>query len=210
MHYSGAKKRMEANPGLYEILLESANNMGERNEYAEVIFRDLHRTFPENIHFTCTQQDEHGNITMNPESNPRLVSLKNVLFAFTMHSPQIGYCQSLNYLVGLFLLFTESEEEAFWLLVSVVHDYAPEKMYDPTMEGSTIEQMVLMMMIYERMPSIWNKFANGRCFWECEQSDNMPSVTLVTNHWFLTMFINILPIEVSYIYIYIYLKKNRK
>ncbi|KAI9307267.1 rab-GTPase-TBC domain-containing protein [Cunninghamella echinulata] len=208
MHYSGAQRRMEANPGLYDTLLNTALTMDEQqNEYIEVIVRDLHRTFPDNLHFTCQQQqDEHGNMFMNPDTNPILVSLKNVLFAFSLHSPQVGYCQSLNYVVGLFLLMlmdqhhyqkepVAAEEQAFWLLVALVHDYAPNNMYDVTMEGSIIEQMVLMMMISERMPSIWNKLANGRCFWDCEQDDNMPSVTLVTNHWFLTMFINILPIE---------------
>jgi hypothetical protein len=70
-------------------------------------------------------------------------------------------------------------------------------MYDVTMEGANIDQIVLMMMVYEQMPSIWNKLAGGKCFWECEQTDSMPPITLVTSHWFLTLFINIVPIEVK-------------
>ncbi|ORZ24089.1 rab-GTPase-TBC domain-domain-containing protein [Absidia repens] len=195
MHYSGAKSKMEAHPGLYQSLLASALAMESQNEFADVIRRDLHRTFPDNTQFACAHTDQDGNVTMDPESNPKLVSLKHILYAFSVHSPQIGYCQSLNYLVGIFLLFTASEEEAFWLLVCMVHDYCPLSMYDLTMEGSNIDQVVLMMMVYERMPSIWNKLANGKCFWECEQLDAMPPITLVTNHWFLTAFINIMPIE---------------
>ncbi|ORX60518.1 RabGAP/TBC [Hesseltinella vesiculosa] len=195
MHYSGAKAKMEAHPGMYATLVETALAMGAHNEHAEVIQRDLHRTFPDNSFFMCARTDSEGHVHMEPESNPKLVSLKHILYAFSIHSPEIGYCQSLNYLVGIFLLATRTDEEAFWLLVTLVHDYCPPSMYDVTMEGSTIEQMVLMYMVYEKMPGIWNKLANGRCFWECEQSDSMPPITLVTNHWFLTLFINILPIE---------------
>ncbi|KAI8330858.1 rab-GTPase-TBC domain-containing protein [Chlamydoabsidia padenii] len=195
MHYSGAKTKMESHPGLYDSLLQSALTMEDQNEFAQVIRRDLHRTFPDNTQFACAHIDTDGHVNLDPESNPKLVSLKHILYAFSIHSPHIGYCQSLNYLVGIFLLLTESDEEAFWLLVTTVHTYCPPSMYDVTMEGANIDQVVLMMMVYEQMPSIWNKLAGGKCFWECEQSDAMPSVTLVTSHWFLTLFINIVPIE---------------
>lgn len=151
---------------------------------------DLHRTFPDNFKFACgfsTQGD--GSVSMEPpETNSNLASLRRILLAFSIHSPQIGYCQSLNYLAGFFLLFLESEEEAFWMLLSTVHDYMPENMYDSTMEGANIDQAVLMMFIKERFPDfLWEKINND---------DGSPPITLVTSHWFLTMFINILPVEV--------------
>ncbi|KAI8047364.1 rab-GTPase-TBC domain-containing protein [Gilbertella persicaria] len=197
MHYSGASKKMEANPDVYSSLVKTAIKMGEYNEHAEVIQRDLHRTFPDNSNFECAYfVDPEGATVMEPETNSKLQSLRRILLAFSIYSPQIGYCQSLNYLVGLFLLFVNTEEEAFWLLVTTVNDYMPEKMYDPTMEGVNIDQSVLMMMIYEKIPSIWDKISNeGKCFWENNQQEELPHMTLVTSHWFLTMFINILPIE---------------
>jgi hypothetical protein len=91
----------------------------------------------------------------------------------------------------------DNEEAAFWMLVTTVHDYFPEKMYDSTMEGANVDQAVLMMFVYEKMPGIWNKMTAGKGFWESEQTDGLPSITLVTCHWFLTLFINILPVEVS-------------
>ena len=154
---------------------------------------DLHRTFPDNSRFSCSVKQPDGSIAMVPESNPLLCALERVLLAFSIHSPQIGYCQSLNFLTGFFLLFVDTEEEAFWILESTVNDFYPEKMFDHSMEGSTIDQTVLMQLVYEKMPGVWNKISNKRCFWECVQ--DLPPVTLVTNHWFLTLFINILPIE---------------
>ncbi|CAO3655507.1 unnamed protein product [Mucor hiemalis] len=189
MHYSGAQSKMTSNPELYRSLVNTAEAMGEYNEYAEIIQRDLHRTFPDNFKFACGFSTQgYGSVSMEPpETNSNLASLRRILLAFSIHSPQIGYCQSLNYLAGFFLLFLESEEEAFWMLLSTVHDYMPENMYDSTMEGANIDQAVLMMFIKERFPDfLWEKINND---------DGSPPITLVTSHWFLTMFINILPVE---------------
>ncbi|CDH56251.1 gtpase-activating protein gyp3 [Lichtheimia corymbifera JMRC:FSU:9682] len=195
MHYSGAKAKMETNAGLYQSLVRTAEAMGEHNEYAEIINRDLHRTFPDNDQFACAVTAEDGSVSMVPETNAKLRALRRVLLAFSMYAPHIGYCQSLNYLAGFFLLFVHDEESAFWMLITTVHDYFPENMYDVTMEGAHIDQTVLMMMVYERLPGVWNKIGSGKCFWECVESDGLPSITLVTSHWFLTQFINILPVE---------------
>ncbi|KAI9315336.1 rab-GTPase-TBC domain-containing protein [Dichotomocladium elegans] len=201
MHYSGAKEKMEANQGLYPSLVRTAEAMGEHNEYAEIIHRDLHRTFPDNVHFqsgVTTGMSEESMMLML-DANPKLQALRRVLLAFSVYAPNIGYCQSLNYLAGFFLLFLEKEENteeaAFWMLITTVHDYFPENMYDVTMEGAHIDQTVLMMMVYERLPAVWNKLGSGKCFWECVESEGLPSITLVTSHWFLTLFINILPVE---------------
>jgi len=39
LHYSGAKSKMEANPELYPALVQTAMQMGENNEHAEIIQR---------------------------------------------------------------------------------------------------------------------------------------------------------------------------
>jgi hypothetical protein len=68
-------------------------------------------------------------------------------------------------------------------------------MYDVTMEGANADQAVLMILIMEKMPQIWNKLSGG-FGWDVDKLDgNMPTITLVTSHWFLTLYINILPIE---------------
>ncbi|CAG8673992.1 3784_t:CDS:2 [Acaulospora morrowiae] len=194
-HYSGAEKKMRDHSDLYRQLLLKAQDPRLENEYFEVIERDLHRTFPENIRFKATVVTDNGNSTMVSTDNiPIIQSLRRVLTAFSLYSPNIGYCQSLNYVAGILLLFME-EEKAFWTLVTIIHDYLPENMYDITMEGSNVDQAVLMMFIMEKMPSLWGKLSGG-FGWDVEKLDgNMPTITLVTSHWFLTLFINILPIE---------------
>jgi hypothetical protein len=190
MHYSGAKQKMDNNAGVYSSLLQEIEAGNVTKECLDSIKKDLHRTFPENIHFVCDLQCDSDTSTMNP----KLQKLQRILCAFSLYSPQIGYCQSLNFLTGFLLLF-EDEEQVFWMLVTIVHDYFPPGMFDRVMEGGNLEQTVLMSMVYEMMPGVWSKISNQKCFWECEHKDNLPTITLVTGHWFLTMFINILPVE---------------
>ena len=174
--------------------------------YINMINLDLHRTFPDNIRFksssppTAANGEEEGNKSTNNrrEDVPAIQSLRRILSAFSLYAPEIGYCQSLNYIAGLLLLFMD-EEDAFWTFVVLVQDILPPNIYDVTMEGANIDQTVLMMLLSERCPHIWNRMSSGKSFWECEEADGnngMPTTTLVTSHWFLTLFINILPVEV--------------
>ncbi|KAF8944486.1 hypothetical protein BGZ47_004176 [Haplosporangium gracile] len=194
-HYSGAEDKCKANPGLFKRLVAQAKAKGATNEHAEVIERDLHRTFPENINFKSqiTKQQD-GGTSLSTENVAAIQSLRRVLLAFSLHSPTIGYCQSLNYIAGMLLLFM-NEEQSFWTLSVIIQNFLPEGMYDVTMEGANIDQAVLMTLIMERLPTIWAKFSNGATSVEMDEGPGLPTVTLVTSHWFLTLFINILPVE---------------
>ncbi|KAI8600875.1 rab-GTPase-TBC domain-containing protein [Dissophora ornata] len=194
-HYSGAEDKCKANPGLFKRLVTQAKAKGSANEHAEVIERDLHRTFPENINFKSqiTQQQDGGS-HLSTDSVAAIQSLRRVLLAFSLHCPSIGYCQSLNYIAGMLLLFM-NEEQSFWTLSVIIQNFLPEGMYDVTMEGANIDQAVLMALVMERLPAIWAKFSGGATSVEMDEGPGLPTVTLVTSHWFLTLFINILPVE---------------
>ncbi|KAF7721327.1 hypothetical protein EC973_004871 [Apophysomyces ossiformis] len=190
LHYSGAEGKMDANPGVYQKFVAKARELGNENEFADIIERDLHRTFPENVQF---RSDASAGIP-STDHVPAIAALRRVLSAFSVYCPSIGYCQSLNFVVGMLLLFMK-EEEAFWTMVTIVQNILPAGVYDVTMEGSNLDQNVLMMLLWERMPTIWSKMSD-KSFWESEEDGvSMPTITLVTSHWFLTLFINILPIE---------------
>lgn len=167
MHYSGANNKMNQHPGLYSTL-ETNSTSPERD-----------RIFLDHPLFTG-------------ESN-QIPVLRRILNAFHLYCPEIEYCQSLHFLAGFLLIMLEQEEQVFWLLVTTVQDHLPKGLFTKT--GSDLEQTVFMMMVYEKMPGVWAKVANKKCFWECEQRDSLPPITLVTIHWFSTLFINVLPIE---------------
>ncbi|KAG0234396.1 hypothetical protein BGX31_004573 [Mortierella sp. GBA43] len=194
-HYSGAEDKCRANPGLFRKLVAQATANGAANEYAEVIERDLHRTFPENINFKSQiTQRKDGGTQLSTENVAAIQSLRRVLLAFSLYCPSIGYCQSLNYIAGMLLLFM-NEEQSFWTLAVITQNFLPEGMYDVTMEGANIDQAVLMTLVMERIPTLWSKFSNGATSVDMDEGPGLPTVTLVTSHWFLTLFINILPVE---------------
>nr|XP_054770962.1 growth hormone-regulated TBC protein 1-like [Lytechinus pictus] len=75
MMVSGALKLKKKNPGLYQHLLDAPKDP----DIVEVINIDLHRTFPDNIHFS------------NDAQYSKQTALSNVLVAFAHHWPEVGY-----------------------------------------------------------------------------------------------------------------------
>jgi len=42
--------------------------------------------------------------------------LQRVLKAYSVYDKSVGYCQGMGFLTGLFLMYTNEEEDAFWML----------------------------------------------------------------------------------------------
>jgi hypothetical protein len=74
MKVTGADKLIKNNRGYYDRLLEQIN--GQETYFSRQITRDLHRTFPDEIHFKSTAMKN---------------SLARVLFAYSHRNPNIGY-----------------------------------------------------------------------------------------------------------------------
>lgn len=72
---SGGEEIKNMSPELYQKLLQSPHN----TEIAEIIKTDLPRTFPDNIFFNNTENQQH--------------QLYNVLLAFAHQNKTVGYCQ---------------------------------------------------------------------------------------------------------------------
>lgn len=89
------------------------------------IMKDLHRTFPCN--------DELSQEGIEP--------LKRVLLAYSVRNREVGYCQSMNFLVALLLTLLD-EEQAFWVLAAIVEDILPHNYYTASMLGCRVDQSV--------------------------------------------------------------------
>jgi regulator of sigma D len=99
------------------------------------------RTFPNHPYFS--HANEKG-----------LNALENVLSSFAMHFKNtIGYCQSLNFLAGTMLLFL-SDEEAFWLLATVVDKLLPADYYSKSMIGSYTDQLLVTQFMMKYLPQL--------------------------------------------------------
>lgn len=195
--YAGGPAMLEKHTGVYDELMQKAAN-GEVSETDdEIIERDLNRTFPDNIKFKPDPIPGDETLTPAELETPILQALRRVLQAFAIYNPKIGYCQSLNFLAGLLLLFME-EEKSFWMLNIITRVYLPGT-HELNLEGANVDLGVLMISVKDMMPAIWAKIGgeldgtagDGRV------SMRLPPITLCTTAWFMSCFIGTLPIETT-------------
>lgn len=136
---------------------------------ADEIERDLRRTLPDHPHF---QRDEG------------LGQLRRVLTAYAARNPALGYCQSMNFVAALLLLFL-AEERAFAVLCLVCERFLPAY-YTPDMGGSLLDQRVFEELVAERLPRLHAHFT----------ACGLP-IPLLTLSWFLCLYSQILPLDGS-------------
>ncbi|XP_023265510.1 TBC1 domain family member 8 isoform X2 [Seriola lalandi dorsalis] len=162
MTLSDASSELEAHQGYYTSQVQKS--MGQSNLATEEIERDLHRSLPDHPAF------------QNPTG---IAALRRVLTAYAHRNPKIGYCQSMNILASVLLLYAK-EEEAFWLLVAVCERMLPDY-FNRRVIGAQVDQSVFEELIRERLPEL------------AEQVPDLSSLSSVSLSWFLTLFLSVLP-----------------
>ncbi|KAJ4289393.1 hypothetical protein N0V88_006873 [Collariella sp. IMI 366227] len=230
-YYAGGPAILSKHRGVYEQLVKRAglNPTGpgmlpdQEGEVKPLIVddieKDLYRTFPDNVRFKPPPPAAREAPPPRPPSQPApepeiITSLRRVLNAFALYNPRIGYCQSLNFLAGLLLLFVETEEQAFWLLNIITRVYLPGT-HEMSLEGSKVDLGVLMVALKDSMPAVW-KLIGGDEFEAGKRSllgrhrghtkgtaqhgsvsdpNRLPAITLCMTAWFMSCFIGTLPIE---------------
>ncbi|KAJ5105925.1 hypothetical protein NUU61_003272 [Penicillium alfredii] len=204
--YAGGFKLLTRNRGHYDQLVERAMN-SPSNDDKEHIERDLHRTFPDNLHFKPETADAPTG-SSNPQNQDvptetqMIRSLRRVLYAFALHNPKVGYTQSLNFITGMLLLFLP-EEKAFWMLHIVTSVYLPGT-HEISLEGANIDLWVLMVLLKDSMPNIYAKIASmgdspaGRNKTPAlGVHSRLPDITLGLTNWLMSVFIGTLPLETT-------------
>lgn len=184
--YAGGYRFLDKQPGLFSNMVALSPRELSSND-KDMIERDLHRTFPDNVRFKPESSSSEY-----PIETPLLSSLRRVLQAFALYCPRIGYCQSLNFIAGLLLLFLP-EEKAFWMLHIITTEYLPGT-HDVSLEGANVDLWVLMIAFKESMPQLWPKI--GSVDGSSGPRDaRLPTISLCTTSWFMSLFIGTLPIE---------------
>lgn len=172
----------------------------------DLIDRDLHRTFPDNIAFkpdpNSTYQYLTSDMALNTEEEtPIIHALRRVLQAFALNNPNIGYCQSLNFIAGLLLLFlNQDEEKAFIMLTIITQEHLPGTHAKNLLN---VDIGVLMMLIREQLPAVWTSIDDiqalnsgpGSNAHPHSNASRLPTVSLATTSWFMSLFIGNLPVE---------------
>uniref|UniRef100_A0A8C7LG92 TBC1 domain family member 8B n=1 Tax=Oncorhynchus kisutch TaxID=8019 RepID=A0A8C7LG92_ONCKI len=164
MLFSGAVNDMATNPGYYSELVDQS--LGTSTLATDEIERDLHRSLPEHPAF---------------QSDTGISALRRVLTAYAYRNPKIGYCQAMNILTSVLLLYAK-EEEAFWLLVAVCERMLPDY-FNRRIIGALVDQAVFEELIRMHLTQL------------TEHMTDLTFFSSVSLSWFLTLFISVLPIE---------------
>ncbi|TBU26462.1 rab-GTPase-TBC domain-containing protein [Dichomitus squalens] len=143
----------------------------ESSPHEKSIQRDLGRTFPHHAFFT----DGHG---IGQEN------LFNVLKAYSLYDPQVGYCQGLPFIVAI-LLLNMPDEEAFCLLVRLMHSYDLRGHFLPEMPR--LQLRLFERLLEEVLPVLYLHFVRQGV-----------KASMYCSQWFLTMFSYRFPMEIVF------------
>ncbi|XP_075424079.1 TBC1 domain family member 1 isoform X7 [Ascaphus truei] len=133
------------------------------------ILIDLGRTFPTHPYFSA-------------QLGAGQLSLYNILKAYSLLDPEVGYCQGLSFVAGILLLHM-SEEDAFRMLKFLMYDMGLRKQYRPDMITLQIQMYQLSRLLHDYHRDLYNHL---------EEYEIGPS--LYAAPWFLTMFASQFPL----------------
>ncbi|KAF8820092.1 TBC domain-containing protein [Cardiosporidium cionae] len=109
--------------------------------------------------------------------------LQRILEAYAFYDPDVGYVQGMNFVAG-FLLWHSNEQQAFWMLVTIMQSLDVRTMYLRHFPG-----LIKRCAIVETLLSI----SVPKLFLHLEMSGI--DAVLFASEWFLTLFASSVPFE---------------
>ncbi|ETI20957.1 hypothetical protein G647_07300 [Cladophialophora carrionii CBS 160.54] len=154
-------------PGYYEDLVARSREGTDIDpDIASQIKADVHRTLTDNVFF------RHG---------PGVQRLEELLRAYSLHNPRIGYCQGMNLITASLLLICATAEDCFWLLVAIIDVILPSQYFSSTLLVARADQVVLRHYVAEVLPKLSAKL-----------DELGVELEACTFHWFLSLYTGVL------------------
>ncbi|KAB7496892.1 Small G protein signaling modulator 3-like protein [Armadillidium nasatum] len=169
MRLSGALQKQIKSDIKYQDVVKASSN--DALVTSKQIEKDLLKTMPSNACFS----------NFSSTGIPRL---RRVLRALAWLYPDIGYCQGTGTMASSLLLFME-EEDAFWMMCTIVEDLLPASYYSSTLLGVQADQKVLSSLVTTYLPGV-----------EGVIKEHDIELSLITLHWFMTLFSSVLHMKI--------------
>lgn len=134
----------------------------------KIIRRDIDRTYPDHEFFRNASGQE---------------SLFNMMKAYSIHDPEVGYCQGSAFICGLLLIQSIPEEEAFAIFVQIMQVHDLREIYKPNMYHLGLCMFQLDTLLQEILPDLHGHFV-AHAF----------HTSMYSSGWFLTLFTTSLPL----------------
>ena len=155
--------------GYFEGLVQQEEeDEGEPSAAVRQIELDLARTFPGHRFF---------------ETAAGQAQLRQVLVAYSLRNPRVGYVQGMGFIAALLLLFM-GPEPAFWCFVAVIERLLPRDFFGDALLGLLVEHRTFSELVDAKLPRLAKHLRQ-----HCVQSE------LYATRWFVGVFANTLPIE---------------
>ncbi|XP_014776296.1 uncharacterized protein LOC106873452 [Octopus bimaculoides] len=139
-------------------------------KYRRQIFVDLLRTMPNNVKFSSAE-------------SKGVMDLQDILLAYCVHNPCIGYCQGMNFFAAMCLLFMNAHD-TFWALVAITEFYFPQHYFDNNLIGAQADQFILKDLVKSMLPNLAEHL---------ERTDiELSTITLT---WFMAIFFDSVPFQ---------------
>ncbi|KAI9252532.1 rab-GTPase-TBC domain-containing protein [Helicostylum pulchrum] len=165
--FSNSKSNSELIENEYRELLNSTST------HEKLIRRDLSRTFPNLDYFK-----EPGG-----EGQEMLF---NVIKAYSLFDPQVGYCQGLHFVVGVLLLHMP-DEAAFCVLIKLMSHYGLRGQFTPQMETLHERLFQFNQLLLHFLPQVHRHLdAQGVL------------ATMYASQWFMTLFAYRCPLDLVF------------
>ncbi|GAM20850.1 hypothetical protein SAMD00019534_040250 [Acytostelium subglobosum LB1] len=132
------------------------------------IQRDISRTFPKHSFFI-----EKGGYGQQ--------ILSNILTAFSIYNPEVGYCQGMGFITCLLIIYM-AEEDAFWVLVQLSEKYGMSNMWRPEFPYLQNSFVLLNQMLEGQFPQLYSHIQRQNVF-----------TPLFSSQWFICLLIYNLP-----------------
>lgn len=156
-----------------EMEIIYAYYLKQTSAHEKAIRRDLNRTFPEQDYF----QDGKG---IGQEN------LFNVIKAYSLYDPEVGYCQGMQFVVGP-LLLNMPDEEAFSTFVRLMKSYDLRGHFTPNMPALQLRLFQFDRLLEDLLPLLHRHLVRQGV-----------KSSMYASQWFMTLFSYRFPLDFVY------------